>query len=103
MAQAKRPSLAAGLPGAVNKGSRSAEPEATVEPVAASDIMEDGPGLTLYLKRHSYEALKQLGITERKPVHALLVEAVAILFESRNLSANALAGNRPGSKYRVTK
>lgn len=71
-------------------------------PPAAPDLVEDGPGLTLYTKRHTYLALKHLALSERTTVHALLIEGVRMLFESRNLAATAEAGNRPGSPKRTT-
>lgn len=82
-------------------GGKGAPPAQAAAP-AAPDLVEDGPGLTLYTKRHTYLALKHLALSERTTVHALLIEAVRMLFESRSLSATADAGNRPGSPKRTT-
>lgn len=66
----------------------------------APDLKEPGPGLTLYLTRSSWRQLKELGMDVRKPMHALLIEAVNLLFEKHGRPQIAEAGERPKVKQR---
>lgn len=63
-----------------------------------SDLVDRSPGLTLYLTRHSWRQLKELGMDVRKPVHTLLIEAVNLLFEKHGRPQVAQAGRRPEVK-----
>lgn len=70
-------------------------------PPPPADPREPGPGLTLYLTRSSWRQLKELGMDVRKPVHALLIEAVNLLFEKHGRPQTAEAGERPKVKPKV--
>jgi hypothetical protein len=77
--------VAASVPGAARAPARLAGVAATpvAAPVRQGTLKERAHQLSVYLEPPVYDQIRELAFTERTKIHALMLEAVDLLFKHR--------------------